>query len=114
MPRTPSPVQEISRAAIHKRAQRAVPANGARCCKCGSKNWLQRHHEDYSKPTDVTFLCAACHRKEHTLQPVNCLICGTAFQPKKTRRSTLCGNQECLKTMGRLSAEKRWKTGRTD
>ena len=114
MPRKPMPVNAIKRAAIHKRAQRAVSASGARCCKCGSKSWLQRHHEDYSKPTEVTFLCAACHRKEHALQPVNCVICGTAFQPKKTRRSTLCGNPECLKTMGRLSAQKRWTTGRTD
>jgi hypothetical protein len=35
------------------------------CQKCGSAENVQRHHEDYSKPLDITFLCKKCHTKEH-------------------------------------------------
>lgn len=115
MPRTPSPVQEISRAAIHKRAQRAVSLSGATCSKCGSPNCLERHHEDYSKPVDVAVLCSHCHGLEHKeLVRVACAICKTLFQPARGRRSTLCGNPSCLRELGKQSAAKRWKAEATD
>lgn len=34
------------------------------CAKCGSED-SQRHHEDYSKPLDVVWLCRACHIAHH-------------------------------------------------
>ena len=34
------------------------------CSKCGART-AQAHHEDYSRPLDVTWLCFECHRKEH-------------------------------------------------
>lgn len=34
------------------------------CQECGSTN-SQAHHEDYSKPLNVVWLCFTCHRKEH-------------------------------------------------
>jgi hypothetical protein len=34
------------------------------CAVCGSKN-VEHHHPDYSKPLDVVFICAACHRQLH-------------------------------------------------
>jgi hypothetical protein len=33
-------------------------------CTCGNPN-SEAHHEDYSKPLDVIFLCASCHQKLH-------------------------------------------------
>ena len=33
------------------------------CEKCGGNSTLQRHHEDYSKPLDVTWLCIPCHQE---------------------------------------------------
>ncbi len=34
------------------------------CQWCGVENKrLEKHHEDYSKPLEVLWLCAACHGK---------------------------------------------------
>ena len=35
------------------------------CVKCGSVKNIQGHHEDYSKPLDVIWLCRGCHRAHH-------------------------------------------------
>jgi ribosomal protein S27AE len=34
------------------------------CSKCGEKI-AEKHHHDYSKPLDVTWLCRKCHMQEH-------------------------------------------------
>ena len=34
------------------------------CAVCGSKN-VQGHHQDYSKPLEVVWLCIKHHREEH-------------------------------------------------
>ena len=34
------------------------------CERCGSEN-SQMHHEDYSKPLAVEWLCRKCHLAEH-------------------------------------------------
>jgi hypothetical protein len=38
------------------------------CHKCGDPK-SQGHHEDYSKPLDVEWICAPCHAKEHRTSP---------------------------------------------
>ena len=37
-----------------------------RGCRCGVVK-VQAHHEDYTKPLEVTWLCSACHAKVHKL-----------------------------------------------
>ena len=36
------------------------------CSKCGKSDYrIEAHHPDYSKPTEVIWLCAKCHRRLH-------------------------------------------------
>lgn len=37
------------------------------CCRCGDSK-AEAHHHDYSKPLDVTWLCARHHAEEHREQ----------------------------------------------
>jgi hypothetical protein len=35
------------------------------CEGCGGEGSLHGHHEDYSKPLEVDWLCPACHKSRH-------------------------------------------------
>jgi hypothetical protein len=35
------------------------------CERCGSDRPLQGHHEDYTRPLDVEWLCSSCHVRHH-------------------------------------------------
>ena len=35
------------------------------CSECGRKSKIHGHHEDYSKPLEVIWLCAWCHFARH-------------------------------------------------
>ena len=37
------------------------------CVKCGNPK-SQGHHEDYSKPLDVIWLCQPCHGRQHSIR----------------------------------------------
>jgi len=35
------------------------------CSICGSSCYTEAHHEDYSKPLDIIWLCDKCHKNRH-------------------------------------------------
>lgn len=45
------------------RAGKLVPART--CEKCDTASKLEAHHEDYSRPLDVMWLCRICHNARH-------------------------------------------------
>lgn len=55
-----------------KRAAHVIVGNALRCGKlqrqpcegCGGEN-VHAHHDDYSKPLEVRWLCPACHAQHH-------------------------------------------------
>lgn len=122
MARPQLPTDQISKAGVRKRAQRAISLRGKSCAECGSTESLERHHPDYGKPEAVVILCNPHHRERdqtdgtaiHRVPLATCTICGESYQPRKRRNSTLCTKPECLKELGKRSAAKRWRTGLTD
>ena len=40
-------------------------AIGSECGTCGSNKNMHKHHDDYSKPLEIRWLCARCHMKLH-------------------------------------------------
>ena len=105
--------------ASRKAAQRAVSLSGKVCEVCGVSERLQRHHHDYSKPTEVTILCQNCHVQadiadgtRKTKQMKSCKLCGAAFMPTHSTKHNLCG-PACRSEMGRINAFKRWRGDRS-
>lgn len=53
-----------------KRAIQAGRLERKPCEVCGTVERVQAHHDDYSKPLEVRWLCTSHHREEHDGWPV--------------------------------------------
>lgn len=48
-----------------KRGKLTRPSN---CSECNKKCKALAHHEDYSKPLEVIWLCSKCHKSKHLVR----------------------------------------------
>lgn len=63
-------IRNKEKCAAHQSVSRALK-NGKmlkadKCALCGKGEKLNAHHNDYTKPLDITWLCIPCHKKVHS------------------------------------------------
>ncbi len=98
----PDPNLEQNRA--RKRLQYAVKTGKIVrpkvCSRCSKEGVIDAHHEDYSKPLDVTWICRRCHNIENARRRrLNHPQSPQLKEPRKKREATIydfvcpdCGN----------------------
>lgn len=59
------PERERSRALLKEAVRLGKIQKSPICFECGENKRIQAHHEDYSKPFDVEWLCSRCHTDKH-------------------------------------------------
>jgi phosphate butyryltransferase len=104
-PRPPTPEERqkrFARLAAHWAVVFGIIPRKTRCEHCNrrarKKRPLHKHHVDYSRPLDVTWLCASCHGREHArlngyegqamprLRPRRAKLARCAKRPKRPKR----------------------------
>lgn len=60
--------------------------NKTPCVDCGAAK-VEMHHEDYSKPINVIFVCRQCHARRHHCEKKSCAKCGKVKESKYIRES---------------------------
>lgn len=56
-------------AMVNIRVQRGTMVRPTNCAQCGRTDLpIEAHHDDYSKPLDVRWLCTSCHDNEHAME----------------------------------------------
>ena len=60
-----NPIKYGARTMVGNAVRDGRLAKAERCSCCGSDTRLHGHHDDYSKPLDVRWLCAPCHFEWH-------------------------------------------------
>ena len=61
----PDPYKDRARKLLHNAVYRGKIKKPKHCKHCGREENLQGHHNDYSKPLVVLWLCAKCHAILH-------------------------------------------------
>jgi ribosomal protein S27AE len=59
------PQQRLAQLAVRRAIQDGLLTVPERCTRCGERTVITSHHEDYSKPFEVTWLCHWCHFCRH-------------------------------------------------
>lgn len=57
--------KKAARAALQGAVKAGRIARPSHCPQCGNDKHVEAHHDDYTKPLDVEWLCRKCHRKHH-------------------------------------------------
>jgi len=65
--------KQKARILLHNHLRAGHMVKPITCEKCGDDRKLEGHHQDYSKPLEVLFLCSKCHgmtrRKDYPIYP---------------------------------------------
>jgi hypothetical protein len=51
---------------LNRAVQQGIIKRPDSCSACGRKTRVHAHHEDYTKPLEVVWLCCSCHRRIHS------------------------------------------------
>lgn len=66
--RARNPLKFRARAKVRSALESGRLKKPTACTRCGSTRApLHAHHEDYTRPLDVVFLCSTCHGREHRM-----------------------------------------------
>lgn len=57
--------KNIARSKVHYALCSGKLVNPLKCDICGNKGYSEAHHDDYSKPLEVRWLCDKCHKEVH-------------------------------------------------
>jgi len=61
----PRGIETEARRLLNVAVKSGKMARPCQCSKCLSPGKIQGHHEDYSRPFDVVWLCVQCHADRH-------------------------------------------------
>lgn len=67
------PFKERARRMLRESVRAGKVAKPKQCEQCGANGVIHGHHEDYSKPLDVQWLCVRCHGEAHRKYPEDSL-----------------------------------------
>jgi hypothetical protein len=59
------PEKTIARSKVYYAIKTGKLIKPTKCSDCNEEKFLQGHHEDYSKPLNLIWLCTTCHHKKH-------------------------------------------------
>ena len=59
------PIAYKARTAVHNAVRSGKLVRASSCEECGADKRVEGHHDDYSKPLDVRWLCSSCHKIWH-------------------------------------------------
>lgn len=60
-----SPIKRKARRAVSLAIGKGILRRLDFCESCGSRDGIEAHHEDYSRPLDIKWLCKRCHTDVH-------------------------------------------------
>jgi len=59
------PLKYASKVITRKAIRNGELIKSLNCSKCGSDEKIEGHHDDYTKPLEVRWLCEKCHKEWH-------------------------------------------------